>query len=509
MTRHKKILLLLVVLAVCHPVVPAAEPLRFRVRLAPGVADDPISGRLYVFLSERSPQPRFGPNWFQPEPFFGQDVEDFEAGTSRQIDEQSDGFPVPLSELRPGEYHVQAVLHHSFYVPQPGAAPGNFCSDVATARLGPDRSGTIELLLDRVVESRRLPESPWVKELAVRSALLSRFHGREVAVLAAVVLPSNYDREPKRRYPVVYIIPGFGGNHRDLARPYRNGPPPPEPGEVEFIRVLLSGQCEWGHHVFANSATNGPRGDALVREMIPAIDRTYRTVAESTARFVTGHSSGGWASLWLQVNYPDTFGGVWSLAPDPVDFRSFQQINLYAEGPLSFYRDPAGAPRPIARRGTEPVLWYEPFVRMDDTLKRGGQFRSFEAVFSPRGPDGSPRKICDRPSGRIDPEVARAWQAYDIRLLLERNWAILGPKLQGKLHIIAAGLDTFYLEGAVRLLADTLRDLQSDAVVEIVPDADHTSLLTPELHRRSRLQMSRRFLEYHRPVDEEVPVGTR
>lgn len=507
MTPRRKILLILAVLAAWCPAVSAGEPLRFRVRLDPSVTDQPVRGRLFVFLSERSPQPRFGPDWFRPEPFFGRDVEGFEPGASRQIDEQSDGFPAPLSRLRPGEYRVQAVLGHSFYVPQPGTAPGNFYSNVVTARLEPDRSGTVELLLDRVVEPQRLPESRWVEELTLRSDLLSNYHGREVLEPAAVALPISYYRQPERRYPVVYVIPGFGGSHRDLARPYVNGPPPPGPGEVEFIRVLLSGQCQWGHHVFANSATNGPRGDALVQEIIPAIDRKYRTVAASTARFVTGHSSGGWASLWLQVNYPDTFGGVWSLAPDPVDFRSFQQINLYAEGPLSFYHDPSGAPRPIARHGAEPVLWYEPFVHMDDTLKRGGQFRSFEAVFSPLGPDGLPRKICDRQSGRVDPEIARAWQAYDVRLLLERNWKTLGPKLGGKLHIIAAGLDTFYLEDSVRLLAGTLRQLGSDAVVEIVPGADHSSLLTAELFGRNRLQMSQAFLKSHRPVQEEVPGG--
>ncbi|NUQ62247.1 MAG: hypothetical protein HUU20_07150 [Pirellulales bacterium] len=473
----------------------AAEPLRFRVRLDESVANQPITGRLYVFLSHRSAQPRFGPNWFQPEPFFGQDVAGFEPGKSHEIDDKADGFPAPLSRLRPGEYRVQAVLHHSFDVPQPGQAPGNFYSATATASLDPAASGAVDLVLDRVVEKATFPQSPSLEEFTLQSPLLSEYHGRDVVEPAAVVLPASYPREPDRRYPVVYVIPGFGGSHRDLARAYMNGPPPPGPGEGEFIRVLLSGQCRWGHHVFANSATNGPRGDALVREMVPAIDRKYRTVAATTARFVTGHSSGGWAALWLQVNYPDVFGGVWSLAPDPVDFRNFQEVDLYADPPLSLFRDPRGALRPIARRGPQPVLWYEPFVRMDDTLKYGGQIRSFEAVFSPLGPDRQPRKICDRATGRIDPEVAAAWQQYDINLLLKRNWPTLGPKLQGKLHITAAGMDTFYLEGAVKLLAATLRELGSDAQIQIVPGADHSSLLTPELNRRNRLEMSQAFLK--------------
>src|SRR5690606_23745056 len=108
-------------------------------------------------------------------------------------------------------------------------------------------------------------------------------------------------------------------------------------------------------------------------ELIPTVDQKYRTIAQATARFLTGHSSGGWASLWLQVNYPDEFGGVWSLAPDPVDFRSFQNVDLYADPPLSLFKDPHGAARPIARHTLQPVLWYEPFVHMDDVIKYGGQ----------------------------------------------------------------------------------------------------------------------------------------
>ena len=94
---------------------------------------------------------------------------------------------------------------------------------------------------------------------------------------------------------------------------------------------------------------------------------------------------------------------------------------------------------------------------MEDVIGDGGQLRSFEAVFSPLGPDGRPRRLWDRNTGAIDPEVAHAWEAYDIRLVLERNWPTLGPKLAGKLHVFTGALDTFYLEGAVRLLKAVAR----------------------------------------------------
>ena len=161
--------------------------------------------------------------------------------------------------------------------------------------------------------------------------------------------------------------------------------------------------------------------------------------------------------------------------------------------------DAGGNRRPIARRGESPLLWYDSFCRMDCVLGRGGQLRSFEAVFSPLGDDGEPQRLWDRPTGRIDPDVARAWRKYDIGLILTENWETLGPKLEGKLHITAGGSDTFYLEGATKLLAQRLEELGSDAEIEIVPGADHGSFLTPDRVRTFGRQMSQAYLKHHPP----------
>jgi S-formylglutathione hydrolase FrmB len=466
----------------------------FRVELPAAVADRPITGRLYVFLSQRAGrEPRFGPDWFRPEPFAGLDVTDFAPGTSRVIDDSADCFPSKLSELPPGEYRVQALLDHDFYSSNHALGEGNFYSEVVATPLGSD-TGEVKLTMVNTVMPRSFPESRWVREVEITSELLSDFHGREVVERAAVALPASYHDQPQRRYPVLYVVSGFGGTVDRMAARYVSDPPTAEDGEVEWIRVLLDGQCKWGHHVYANSATNGPRGDALIQEMIPHIDGQFRTIAAPTARFVAGHSSGGWSSLWLQVAYPDMFGGVWSTSPDPVDFRDFQQVDLYAEPPLSLYFDPTGQRRPLAR---QPVLWFDRFARMDDCLGRGGQLRSFEAVFSPRGEDGLPRRAWDRQTGRVDPAVIDAWRTYDINLHLKENWAELGPKLRGKLHITTGELDTFYLEGAVELLKETLSELGSDAQIEIVPGADHGSVLTPTLRDEQRGQMAEQFRQHH------------
>ena len=156
------------------------------------------------------------------------------------------------------------------------------------------------------------------------------------------------------------------------------------------MHVVLDPACRLGHHVFADSANNGPCGQALVEELIPHIEKTYRALGTPKGRFVTGHSSGGWSSLWLQVTYPDFFGGVWSTAPDSVDFRDFQLVDVY-EPKVNIFTDAKGQPRPLARKAGKVVLHTRQFSDMEVVFGRGGQLFSFEAVFGPRGPDGKPR----------------------------------------------------------------------------------------------------------------------
>jgi S-formylglutathione hydrolase FrmB len=482
----------------------ASEKLSFEITLPDAAAKQPVSGRLFVFLSTRDRgEPRFGPSWFSPEPFFAADVKDFAPGESRAIDDAADGFPDKLSTLKAGKYRVQALLDHDFYEANQAQGAGNFYSKPEDVELDPAAGTVVKLTLDQVVEPHKFPASELVQEVEFKSELLSKFHRREVIDRCGVVLPKSYNdpehdhsEERDRRYGVIYVVPGFGGNHRQASGYARMYLPQGEDDE-EFIVVMLSGQCKWGHHVYADSATNGPRGQSLVEELIPLIDEKYRTVAEPTARFVTGHSSGGWSSLWLQVAYPDVFGGVWSTSPDPVDFRDFQQVDLYADPPLSLYRDEKGERRPIARRGEEPALWYDSFGKMDDVIGRGGQLRSFEAVFSPLDKDGQPARLWDRETGRIDPAVAEAWKKYDIRLRIEENWEQLQPKLAGKLHVVMGGLDTFYLDGAVRKLKVSLEERGSDAEVEIHEGKDHGSILSQEVQTKIRRQMAEAFRKHH------------
>ncbi len=456
------------------------------------VREQPFSGRVYVFFSSQARAPRRGPNWFHPEPFLSLDVTDWQPGEELLLSPRTDGvltFPRDFSKVDLRGDRAQAVARFNPHERQVGTGPGNGYSDVGRV---PSDGSPLSLKIGRIVPAQPFQETEWTKLLRVRSALLSDFHGRDVFLQGAVGLPAGYREHPQRRYPTIFTVPGFGGTHRRA----RRQKPVQEQNErgVEFLRVTLDPSCPLGHHVFADSANNGPVGEALVTEFLPAFDRRFRSIPDMRARFLTGHSSGGWSTLWLQVTYPDIFGGVWSTAPDPVDFRDFQRINLYRPGE-NMYVDRQGNRRPIALHNGRPVLWYDDFSWMEHVLGPGGQLHSFEAVFSPRGPDGTPLHLWDRETGAIDTAVARRWEPYDIRLKLERSWDDLAPRLQGKLHVFMGSQDTFLLDGAARLLKESLANRHSDAVVEIHSGKDHSTLMTPQLRNRIRREMAHAFLQ--------------
>jgi hypothetical protein len=171
-----------------------------------------------------------------------------------------------------------------------------------------------------------------------------------------------------------------------------------------------------------------------------------------------GESTGGWVSLALQVFYPDFFNGAWSHCPDPVDFRAYELINIYKDE--NAYVNPRGFERPAAReldgdvRYTvrHEVLLERVLGRGDRWALSGRDWAAWNAVFGPRGLDGLPRPLWDGETGKLDRGVVGHWEKYDLRLVLERNWRVLGPRLRGKLHVLVGEADDYFLNNAVHLL---------------------------------------------------------
>lgn len=342
--------------------------------------------------------------------------------------------------------------------------------------------GAALLLLPALDAQRKRRSGPvrdteQVKHFRIQSKLLSEFWGRPMHLDAGVVLPP--DHRPDEKLPVCYSIHGFGGSHRSA---WRRGPglvAGMKRGDTpRMLYVYLNARCPLGHHVFADSVNNGPVGSALVQELIPALEARYGAYGKPAGRFLTGHSSGGWSSLWVQLKHPDFFNGVWSTAPDSVDFRDFTGIDVYSFA--NAFKDPEGRPIMLVRRQGEFVMSLQQFVEREFSRRAyGGQFASFDAVFSPRGEDGRPMELFDKKSGKIDPQVARWWKKYDITEVAKAGGEPLFAKLRGKVHVYMGTIDTFRLEGALYLFAEDMKALDAGFDIKFVEGRDHGSLFQP------------------------------
>ena len=444
------------------------SPLQFSVT-HDGDGGDVVSGRLYIMLTKGTIPLIGGPNWFNAEPFYTLDVENWAKDTPLIVSDNANNMSGPPSIIGDGPWKAVAVLRRNLDSCKIAAEGGLYGSGVSFEGNG-NTAGTVELVLDNPVPDRDWKLHKNLRLIETKSELLSKFHGRDINHGACVIVPDDFDPERAEPYPVMYWIGGFGSDHyggRYMKMMYTASY-----YDDQVCRVILNAQCYGGHHVFADSANNGPRMRALMDEFIPFLEEKYNLGGSPEKRYLSGHSSGGWASLWLLVQNPEFFSGVWSLAPDPIDFNNFQTANLYSEnGNMLFYKD--GSPRPSARRGEEAILFAPEFVSMDDTLLDGGQIGSFEWAFSPQGENGRPLKMFNRETGSVIPEVVEYWKRYDIRNFLEEHWNELAPKLSGKINIIAGGLDTFYLEQPVIDLGEFFASKNFDAMIRVIEGGNH------------------------------------
>jgi len=445
------------------------------------------SGRVYLVLARGDrPEPRLQmDDWFRGTQVLAMDVEGVAPGGSVVFGPEAKtlGFPKEFKDIEGKAYTVQAVARRNIDSCHVGRDAGDLYSKPMKVTFSPkgvegaaagDSEAKVELKLTEEATERPFREDERMKLVEIVSPSLSAFAGREVKVRAGVYLPEGWKEEDDKKYPTVYFITGFGGSHREAGM--ARNMVPKEGAASRCIFVMPDPTCHLGHSVFADSANNGPWGKALMAELVPAVEKKYHGAQSGEHRYVTGISSGGWSCLWLQIAYPEAFRSCWSHCPDPVDFRDFQRIDLYSPH-VSMYKDEKGERRPLARQGEQVMLRYDDFVRQETVLGPGGQIHSFEAVFSPRGANGKPKPLFDRVTGEVDPAVAKEWERYDIRLVLERNWTTLAPKLKGKLHIYAGGIDTFYLDGAVKLLDESIKKLDTagdfGAEIKIVPGMPH------------------------------------
>jgi S-formylglutathione hydrolase FrmB len=463
-----------------------------------GAGDKGTAGRLLLFAAPASADGKpeaVDTNPFQPTAVSvaAREVSWIAPGQAVDLDTDGEAFPAGFSSLPPGDYFVQAVLDVGHDYNYNGRHEGDLVSEVTPVKLTPGGSLPV-LKLTKTVPARdpwalspkapqalrdALPEARRHAHAEVlQSPLLTAFAGRPLSIRAWVVTPPGYDPKGSTRYPTVFLTHGFTGGFDRYAGTIASvwtamstkAMPP-------MIWVLLDESGPTGTHEFADSVNNGPWGRALTEEYIPWLEGRYRMDARPSGRFLNGHSSGGWATLWLQTRYPKIFGGTWSTSPDPSDFHDFTGIDLYAPG-ANAYRKPDGSQNPLVRDKGQIIATFETFAKLERVLGAyGGQLASFEWVFSPRGKDGRPQPMFNRDTGAVDADVAAYWRDhYDIAQRLRTQWPTLKPDLDGKIHVIVGTADTFYLDGSARLLKQTLDGLHAKSDIRFVPGRTHFDL---------------------------------
>jgi hypothetical protein len=498
----------------------AAHAAALTAALPPGTGA-PTDGRLIVIVSPKAePEPRLQVQLEAPlrTPFiFGRNVEVWRPGARVSVGDEAYGWPVRrLSDLPPGDYVVQAVLnrYETFHradgsvvklPPDMGEGqqwnlkPGNSYSRPVRIHIGPGAAPPPVLVLDQVIPPIAPPaDTPFVRHVRIRSALLSAFWGRDMYIGAHVLLPAGFAEHPQARYPLMV----FHGHFPDDISEFRTTPPDPNlkpdyserfhlagynriqqeeayrfyqtwisPGFPRFVVIEIEHANPYYDDSYAvNSANLGPYGDAINKELIPYIEKIFRGLGQGWARFTYGGSTGGWEAMATQVFYPDMYNGAFIACPDPIDFRAFTNVDLYHDA--NMYVDQglvSGVARPSMRDylgrtlATQPDSNHMELV-LGDRGRSGGQYDIWQAVFGPQGPDGYPAPIFDKETGAIDPKVAAYWREhYDLTHIVQRDWATLGPKLKGKLHIYVGSADTYFLNDAVYFAQATLESLRDPA----------------------------------------------
>lgn len=459
------------------------------------------SGRLILFFravdSRTQGEPLDGPFFDDPQPIGSVGVDAIKPGTPISIAESSIWWPGG-SELFEGAYEVQAVFDVN--IDERGhLAPGNLFSKVATVELTRENAEVIALELTNIIPPQILPVLKNVEWIDLPSALLSKFAGRAVTHRAGVIFPAEYHNlKAKRRiWPTIYVVPGFGGRWTDAADLARKiGLAGVSLLWPQAVYVILDPESPLGHHGFVNSELNGPRGVALISELIPYLQDRFRLIQDPSARVLTGHSSGGWSSIWLAMNSPETFGAAFASSPDPLDFHAFQMNDLYRDENLFVGAD--GTERPSFREPIGPGHEFVPMlVREEVQMERaispsgssGEQWDAWAAMFSPVADlERKPRRLCNPTTGAIDPVTVEAWSRFDIARRISKDWNGWGKLFVERVRVIVGERDSFYLERAAIRLRDAIAEHQREqsaagkdfptgpGYIKIVPGATHDSV---------------------------------
>ena len=504
----------------------------FNVKINNNLHTENFDGRLLLlFSNNNAAEPRFQiSDALTTQIILGKNVDQWAIGATQSIAEEAYGFPKErLSEIPAGDYYVQVLLHkyETFHLKNGkvvklpmdrgegqhwNLAPGNIYSKPIKIHFDPKNTEVVQLTIDQIIPPIIEPtDSKYIKHIKIQSKLLTEFWGRPMYLGAHILLPEGFDTHQNVKYPLAI----YHGHFPSDLSGFSTTPPNPNLIPDTSARFNITGynkiQEEEAYQFYkqwtgpnfprvlaieiqhatpyyddsyaVNSANMGPYGDAITYELIPEIEKQFRGIGQGWARFTYGGSTGGWEALAVQVFYPNEYNGAYAACPDPIDFNHYTTINIYKDENAYYAKSDF---KDLARPSHRNYLGHinstiketnQRELALGTHSRSGDQYDVWEAVFSPMGEDGYPKRIFDKHSGTIDKSVAAYWKEnYDLAHIIKRDWPKIGEQLKGKIHLYVGDMDNYYLNNAVYTAEDMLKQLKNpscNCVIDYGDRAEH------------------------------------
>ncbi len=504
----------------------------FNVKINNNLHTENFDGRLLLlFSNNNAAEPRFQiSDALTTQIILGKNVDQWAIGATQSIAQEAYGFPKErLSEIPAGDYYVQVLLHkyetfklkNGKVVKLPmdrgegqhwNLAPGNIYSKPIKIHFDPKNTEVVQLTIDQIIPPIIEPtDSKYIKHIKIQSKLLTEFWGRPMYLGAHILLPEGFDTHQNVKYPLAI----YHGHFPSDISGFSTTPPNPNLIPDTSARFNITGYNkiqeeeayqfykQWTGPSFprvlaieiqhatpyyddsyaVNSANMGPYGDAITYELIPEIEKQFRGIGQGWARFTYGGSTGGWEALAVQVFYPNEYNGAYAACPDPIDFNHYTTINIYKDENAYYAKSDF---KDLARPSHRNYLGHinstiketnQRELALGTHSRSGDQYDVWEAVFSPMGEDGYPKRIFDKHSGTIDKSVAAYWKEnYDLAHIIKRDWPKIGEQLKGKIHLYVGDMDNYYLNNAVYTAEDMLKQLKNpscNCVIDYGDRAEH------------------------------------
>ena len=504
----------------------------FNVKINSNLHTENFDGRLLLlFSNNNAAEPRFQiSDALTTQIILGKNVDQWAIGATQSIAQEAYGFPKErLSEIPAGDYYVQVLLHkyetfklkNGKVVKLPmdrgegqhwNVAPGNIYSKPIKIHFDPKNTEVVQLTIDQIIPPIIEPtDSKYIKHIKIQSKLLTEFWGRPMYLGAHILLPEGFDTHQNIKYPLAI----YHGHFPSDLSGFSTTPPNPNLIPDTSARFNITGynkiQEEEAYQFYkqwtgpnfprvlaieiqhatpyyddsyaVNSANMGPYGDAITYELIPEIEKQFRGIGQGWARFTYGGSTGGWEALAVQVFYPNEYNGAYAACPDPIDFNHYTTINIYKDENAYYAKSDF---KDLARPSHRNYLGHinstiketnQRELALGTHSRSGDQYDVWEAVFSPMGEDGYPKRIFDKHSGTIDKSVAAYWKEnYDLAHIIKRDWPKIGEQLKGKIHLYVGDMDNYYLNNAVYTAEDMLKQLKNpscNCVIDYGDRAEH------------------------------------